>query len=73
MNDFIYSYPMKVYFGEDSAKKAFTAELGRFGKNVYNRRMIIHLLRIKKMWSRSFMIGSIFFKSSPHSLLITFF
>lgn len=34
MNDFIYSYPMKVYFGEDSAKKAFTAELGRFGTKV---------------------------------------
>ena len=34
MNDFIYAYPMKVYFGEDAAKKAITAELGRFGKTV---------------------------------------
>ena len=34
MNDFTYSYPMKVYFGEGSAKKAITAELGRFGKTV---------------------------------------
>ena len=34
MNDFIYTYPMKVYFGEDAAKKAVTAELGRFGKTV---------------------------------------
>ena len=32
MNDFSYSYPMKVYFGEGAAKKAFAAELGRFGK-----------------------------------------
>lgn len=30
MNDFIYSYPTKVYFGKDAAKKAFTAELDRF-------------------------------------------
>lgn len=34
MNDFIYNYPMKVYFGENAAKKAFAAELSRFGKNV---------------------------------------
>ncbi|MGN0168911.1 MAG: iron-containing alcohol dehydrogenase [Acetatifactor sp.] len=34
MNDFIYSYPTKVYFGEDAAKKAITTELGRFGKTV---------------------------------------
>lgn len=34
MNDFIYSYPMKVYFGKDAAKKAIAAELGRFGKTV---------------------------------------
>lgn len=27
MNDFTYSYPMKVYFGEDAAQKAITAEL----------------------------------------------
>ena len=29
MNDFVYSYPMKVYFGKDAA-----AELGKFGKTV---------------------------------------
>ena len=34
MNNFTYSYPMKVYFGEDAAKQAIEAELGRFGKIV---------------------------------------
>lgn len=34
INDFIYSYPTKVYFGKNSAKKTLTAELGRFGKAV---------------------------------------
>lgn len=34
MNDFTYSYPMKVYFGKDSAKKAIAAELGKYGKTV---------------------------------------
>ena len=34
MNNFTYSYPMKVYFGEDAAKNAITTELGRFGKTV---------------------------------------
>lgn len=34
MNDFTYTYPMKVYFGKDSAKKALTAELNRFGNTV---------------------------------------
>ena len=34
MDDFTYSYPMKVYFGEDAAKKAFAAELGNYGKTV---------------------------------------
>lgn len=34
MNNFTYSYPTKVYFGEDAAKQAITAELGRFGKTV---------------------------------------
>lgn len=34
MNDFNYSYPTKVYFGAGAAKKAFTAELGNFGKTV---------------------------------------
>lgn len=34
MNDFIYTYPIKVYFGKDAAKKAFAAELSHFGKNV---------------------------------------
>lgn len=34
MNDFIYSYPVKVYFGTDAAKKAISQELGKYGKNV---------------------------------------
>lgn len=34
MNNFTYAYPMKVYFGEDAAKNAIAAELGRFGKTV---------------------------------------
>lgn len=34
MNDFVYSYPTKVYFGENAAKKAITAELSRFGKTI---------------------------------------
>ena len=34
MNDFIYSYPTKVYFGQDAAKKAFAAQLGKVGKKV---------------------------------------
>lgn len=34
MNEFNYFYPTKVYFGTGAAKKAFTAELGKFGKTV---------------------------------------
>lgn len=34
MNDFIYSYPTKQYFGKNSAKQAFEAELSKYGKNV---------------------------------------
>lgn len=34
MNDFVYSYPTKVYFGEGAAKKAFDAELPKIGKTV---------------------------------------
>ena len=34
MNDFTYSYPVKVYFGTDAAKKAIDQELGKYGKNV---------------------------------------
>lgn len=34
MNDFIYSYPMKVYFGKDASRKAITAELGGLGETV---------------------------------------
>ena len=34
MNDFIYSYPTKVYFGQGAAKKAMSAELRKFGKKV---------------------------------------
>lgn len=34
MNDFIYSYPTRVYFGTDSAAKAFDKELRGMGKIV---------------------------------------
>lgn len=34
MKDFIYSYPVKVYFGERAAEKALRAELPKVGKTV---------------------------------------
>lgn len=34
MKDFIYSYPVKVYFGDQAAKKALPAELDKVGKTV---------------------------------------
>lgn len=34
MKEFVYSYPMKVYFGKGSAAKALGAELPKFGKTV---------------------------------------
>lgn len=34
MNDFNYSYPTRVYFGQGAAKKAFQAEMGKAGKTV---------------------------------------
>ncbi len=34
MNDFVYSYPVKVYFGTDAAKKAISQEMGKYGKRV---------------------------------------
>lgn len=34
MKDFVYSYPTKQYFGKDAAKKAFAAELSKYGKRV---------------------------------------
>lgn len=34
MKDFIYSYPVKVYFGEKAAAKALPAELAKVGKTV---------------------------------------
>lgn len=34
MNDFIYSYPVKVYFGEKAAAKALPAELAKVGGTV---------------------------------------
>lgn len=34
MNDFIYSYPTKVYFGEKAAAKALPAELEKAGRTV---------------------------------------
>jgi len=34
MNEFTFSYPIKVYFGEGAAKKALAVELGKVGKTV---------------------------------------
>ena len=34
MNEFVFSYPTKVYFGAGAARKALTAELGKYGKTV---------------------------------------
>lgn len=34
MNDFVYSYPTKVYFGQGVAKKALQAELSKVGQTV---------------------------------------
>ena len=34
MNNFTYSYPTKVYFGEKSAENNLPAELEKVGKNV---------------------------------------
>lgn len=34
MKDFVYSYPVKVYFGTDAAQKAIAQEMGRYGKRV---------------------------------------
>lgn len=34
MNNFTYSYPMKVYFGQEAAKNAIITELGQYGKTV---------------------------------------
>ena len=34
MNQFTYSYPVKVYFGEAVAKESLAAELNKYGKNV---------------------------------------
>ena len=34
MNDFVYSCPVKVYFGTDAAQKAIAQEMDRFGRRV---------------------------------------
>lgn len=34
MNDFLYSYPIKVYFGKGAAGKALAAEIDGIGKTV---------------------------------------
>ena len=34
MNEFTFTYPTKVYFGEGAAAKALKAELGNVGKTV---------------------------------------
>ena len=32
MNEFVFTYPTKVYFGKNSLEKALQAELNRYGK-----------------------------------------
>lgn len=34
MKEFVFTYPTKVYFGEDAMEEAFAAELGKYGKTV---------------------------------------
>ena len=34
MNEFVFTYPTKVYFGQNSLEKALRAELNRHGKTV---------------------------------------
>ena len=34
MNDFVYSYPVKVYFGTDAAQKAISQELDKYGNKI---------------------------------------
>lgn len=34
MNDFVYSYPVKVYFGQGAAQKYLPSELAKTGKNI---------------------------------------
>ena len=34
MNNFTFSYPTKVYFGEKTAQQAFDAELGKYPETV---------------------------------------
>ena len=34
MKDFMYSYPTRVYFGDEAAEKAFSSELAKTGKKV---------------------------------------
>ena len=34
MNEFVFNYPTKVYFGQNSLEKALQTELGRYGKTV---------------------------------------
>lgn len=34
MKEFTFTYPTKVYFGQNSLEKALPAELGRYGKTV---------------------------------------
>ena len=34
MNEFTFSYPTKVYFGQDSLEKALQMELDKYGKTV---------------------------------------
>ena len=62
MKEFVYSYPMKVYFGEGAARKAIAAELGRFGKTVMlaygggSIKIYLHWIRINKLLHDSFLL-----------------
>lgn len=34
MKEFVFTYPTKVYFGEDALEKAVAAECGKYGRTV---------------------------------------
>ena len=44
MNEFTYSYPVKVYFGEKSAARNLPAELSKVGQNILLRMRYIKMI-----------------------------
>lgn len=82
MNDFTYSYPMKVYFGDDAAKKAITAELGNFGKTVmlaYGGGSVIDCCKVisaqavldEDIWEMEYKKGKFPTKGIPMGAIVT--